>query len=133
MLHRPMRILKKKRNRNSMKIVDLAKELKITEKYINDKIHSLKLRSKEGGELTAVVEMILRDALADEGIGQKVKDEPEPPKKIIKKAKTTDRPKASVAEIKKEKKSKPSPARKKTALEEDDEIPSSKSDINKKV
>ena len=51
-----------------MKIADLAKELKITEKYINDKIHALKLRSKDGGEITAVVEMILRDALADEGI-----------------------------------------------------------------
>ena len=70
-----------------MRIADLAKELKITEKYINDKIKSLKLRSKDGGEITAVVEMILRDALADEGIGQKVVDEPEPPKKTAKKAK----------------------------------------------
>lgn len=109
-----------------MHIADLAKELKITEKYINDKIHSLKLRSKDGKEITAVVEMILRDALADEGIGQKVVDEPEPPKKkSVKKAKapstSTDKPKAKATEVKKDKKSKPAPARKKTALEEDDE------------
>jgi len=63
---RPMRILKKKRNRNNMLIADLAKELKITELFITEKIHSLKLRSKDGIEITAVVEMILRDALADE-------------------------------------------------------------------
>ena len=109
-----------------MRIADLAKELKITEKYINDKIKSLKLRSKDGGELTAVVEMILRDALADEGIGQKVVDEPETPKKkTVKKAKspavTAEKPKVKAVEVKKEKKSKSAPARKKTALEEDDE------------
>ena len=69
-----------------MRIADLAKELKITESYINNKIKSLKLRSKDGGEITAVVEMILRDALADEGIGQKVVDEPPPTKKSVKKA-----------------------------------------------
>src|ERR1700690_389872 len=111
MLHRPMRILKKKRSRNNMKIADLAKELKITEKYVNDKIHSLKLRSKEGGEITAVVEMILRDALAEEGIGQKVVDEPvAPKKKTVKKAKSpaasTEKPKAKAVEPKKEKKAK---------------------------
>src|SRR5277367_2069831 len=109
MSHHPMRIQKKKRNKNNMKIADLAKELKITEKYINDKIHTLKLRSKDGGEITAVVEMILRDAMADEGIGQKVVDEPETPKKkTVKKVKspaeTTDKPKP--------KKSKPAPAKK---------------------
>jgi len=108
-----------------MKIVDLAKELKITEKYINDKIKSLKLRSKDGAEITAVVEMILRDALADEGIGQKVADEPEPAKKPAKKAKSTDagvdKPKVKAVAVKKDKKSKSAPARKKTALEEDDE------------
>ena len=54
-----------------MRIADLAKELKITEDYITNKIKSLKLRSKDNGEITAIVEMILRDALADEGIGQK--------------------------------------------------------------
>src|SRR5271154_6004052 len=87
MLHLPMRILKK--NRNNMRIADLAKELKITEIYINDKIKSLKLRSKDGIEITAVVEMILRDALAEEGIGQKVDDEPDvPKKKSVKKAKS---------------------------------------------
>jgi len=108
-----------------MRIADLAKELKITESFINDKIHSLKLRSKDGGEITAVVEMILRDALADEGIGQKVVDEPEAPKKSAKKSKSpspsADKPKAKAVEHKKDKKSKPAPARKKTALEEDDE------------
>ena len=75
-----------------MRIADLAKELKITENYINDKIKSLKLRSKDAGELTAVVEMILRDALAEEGIGQKVVDEPETPKKKAVKAKAKDEP-----------------------------------------
>jgi translation initiation factor IF-2 len=112
-----------------MRIADLAKELKITEKYINDKIKSLKLRSKDGGEMTVVVEMILRDALADEGIGHKVADEPEAPKKkAVKKAQsldpTTDKPKV--------KKSKPAPARNKTALEADDEpIVVSKSELKK--
>jgi len=109
-----------------MRIADLAKELKITEKYINNKIKSLKLRSKDGGEMTAVVEMIIRDALADEGIGQKVADEPEvPKKKAAKKAKspasTAEKPKAKIAEAKKEKKAKPVPTKKKTALEDDDE------------
>jgi len=95
-----------------MKIADLAKELKITEKYINDKIKSMKLRSKEDGEMTAVVEMILRDALADEGIGHKVADEPEVPKK-----KSVKKPKAPVAASTKEKpkKTKGAPAKKKTA------------------
>src|SRR5271170_5655953 len=116
-----MRIQNKKRNRNNMRIVDLAKELKITEKYINDKIHSLKLRSKDGGEITAVVEMILRDALAEEGIGQKVVDEPEAPKKkSAKQTKTpsvaADKPKAKSIEVKKDKKSKAAPAKKRTAL-----------------
>src|SRR5277367_696660 len=108
MSHRPMRILKKKRNKNNMRIADLAKELKITETYINDKIKSLKLRSKDGGEITAVVEMILRDALAEEGIGQKVADEPEAPKKkAVKKAKsptaaaTKEKPKVKAVETKK--------------------------------
>jgi len=113
-----------------MLIKDLAKELKITEKYINDKIKSLKLRSKDGGDITAVVEMILRDALADEGIGQKVVEE-EPKvakKKTVKKAAkspaaSTEKPKAKATEVKKDKKSKPAPARKKTALEEEDETP----------
>ncbi len=108
-----------------MRIADLAKELKITESYINDRIKSLKLRSKDGGELTAVVEMILRDALADEGIGQKVADDIEIPKKTAKKAKArsinTDKPKVKAVEAKKEKKAKPLPSRKKTALEADDE------------
>jgi len=107
-----------------VKILDLAKELKITEDYINDKIKSLKLRSKEGGEITAVVEMILRDALADEGIGQKVADEPEAPKKkIVKKTKAAAPivEKPAKVEVKKEKKAKAAVARKKTALEEDDE------------
>ena len=104
-----------------MRIADLAKELKITEKRINDKIHSLKLRSKEGGEITAVVEMILRDALADEGIGHKVVDEPEVPKK--KAVKKTVKTPVSAAEKPKTKKPKAAPAKKKTALEDDDEMP----------
>src|SRR5271157_5801616 len=112
-----------------MRIADLAKELKITEKYINDKIKSLKLRSKDGGEMTAVVEMIIRDALADEGIGHKVVDEPEVPKKkkSVKKAKSlkpaADKPKGKPVEVKKSKKSSLAPVKKKTALEDDDETP----------
>src|SRR5580698_1697014 len=118
-----MKIPRKKRSRNNMRIADLAKELKITEKFINDKIKSLKLRSKDGGEITAVVEMILRDALAEEGIGQKVADEPEPvKKKTVKKAKPTtvavEKPVKAKAAPTKEKKPKAAPARKKTALEE---------------
>jgi translation initiation factor IF-2 len=110
-----------------MKIADLAKELKITEKLINDKIKTMKLRSKEGGEITAVVEMILRDALAEEGIGQKVVDEPEPPKK--KPVKKAAKPAAAAAEKPKTKttatktKKTKTPVKKKTALEEDDEAP----------
>ena len=113
-----------------MRIADLAKELKVTEQFITEKIHALKLRSKDGGEITAVVEMILRDALAEEGIGQKVVDEPETPKKkAVKKAKATDETAATpkAADNKKDKKeSKPkkpkaAPAKKKTALESDDE------------
>ena len=111
-----------------MRIADLAKELKITENYINNKLKSLKFRSKEGGEITPVVEMIIRDALADEGIGHKVVDEPAPKKKAVKKAKspavsTKDKTKAKVIEAKKDKKPKAAPAKKKTALEEDDEVP----------
>lgn len=64
-----------------MRIADLAKELKVTETFILDKIKALKLRAKDGGEITAVVEMILRDALAEEGIGQKVVEQEEPLKK----------------------------------------------------
>src|SRR5438105_3015810 len=64
-----------------MKIVDLAKELKITENRILNKLKGLKLRAKDGGELTGGVEMIVRDALADEGIGKRVVDEEEPKKK----------------------------------------------------
>ncbi|MBF0510729.1 MAG: translation initiation factor IF-2 [Candidatus Omnitrophica bacterium] len=106
-----------------MRIADLAQELKITEDYINDKIKSLKLRSKEGGELTSVVEMIIRDALADEGIGQKIVDEPEP-KKAARKPKATptaDKPKAKASAAAKVKKPKAAVVRKKTALEADDE------------
>ncbi len=107
-----------------MKIADLAKELKITEKKIADKIKSMKLRSKEGGEITAVVEMILRDSFADEGIGQKVADEPapakkKPAKKAAKPEAPPQKPKAKL-DVKKPKKSS-TPVRKKTALESDDE------------
>ncbi len=68
-----------------MRIADLAKELKITETRILDKIKDLKLRTKDGVEITAGVEMIVRDALADEGIGARGV-EPEAPKKTVKKA-----------------------------------------------
>lgn len=71
-----------------MLIADLAKELKTTQTIILNKLKSLKLRSKEDGSLTAGVEMIVRDALADDGIGKRVVDEEEPKKKTIK-SKTT--------------------------------------------
>ncbi|MBF0489014.1 MAG: translation initiation factor IF-2 [Candidatus Omnitrophica bacterium] len=66
-----------------MYIADLAKELKISEDVIFNKLKSLKLRAKEDGSITAGVEMIVRDALADDGIGQRVEDE-EPKKKTTK-------------------------------------------------
>lgn len=71
-----------------MRIADLAKELKITENRILNKLKSLKLRAKDGGELTVGVEMIVRDALADEGIGKKIVEE-EKTKKKTTKSKTT--------------------------------------------
>ena len=64
-----------------MRIADLAKELKIKTDYIEQKLKDLKLRSKDGGEITAGVEMILRDALAEEGIGKKIVEEEEKPVK----------------------------------------------------
>lgn len=66
-----------------MRIADLAKELKITEAFVLEKLKVLKLRSKDGAEITAGVESILRDALADEGIGKHVVEveEPKPAKK----------------------------------------------------
>ncbi len=97
-----------------MRIADLAKELKIKTEYIDQKLKELKLRSKETGEITAGVEMILRDALADEGIGKKVVEEEEKPvvKKVaVKKAAslTTTKKKTATA--------------KPTALESDTEKP----------
>ena len=67
-----------------MRIADLAKELKVTEPFILKKIKELKLRAKDDAEITAGVEMILRDALADEGIGKHVVEEEEKPKKAVK-------------------------------------------------
>ncbi len=66
-----------------MRIADLASELKIKEQVIIDKLKSLKLKAKDTGDLTAGVEMIVRDALADDGIGARVVDE-EPKKKTSK-------------------------------------------------
>ncbi len=81
-----------------MRIADLAKELKITEARILNKIKDLKLRTKDGLEITAGVEMIVRDALADEGIGARIV-EPEPVKKTVKKtaAKSTSTAKTKTA------------------------------------
>jgi len=67
-----------------MRIADLAKELKITEAFIEKRLKALKLKAKDGGEITAGVEMVLRDTLADEGIGKHVVDEVKP-KKVVKK------------------------------------------------
>ncbi|MBI3601906.1 MAG: translation initiation factor IF-2 [Candidatus Omnitrophica bacterium] len=88
-----------------MRIVDLAKELKITENRILKKLKSLKLRAKDGKELTAGVEMIVRDALADEGIGKRVVDEEEPKKKTVK-AKSAKTAKETVQEKEKVSKTK---------------------------
>lgn len=80
----PMKILRKRRRSRSlsfnkkkvfMRIADLAKELKIKETVIIDKLKSLKLKAKDDGLLTAGVEMIVRDALADDGIGKRVVDD----------------------------------------------------------
>ncbi len=81
-----------------MRIADLAKELKITEDFIADKLKVLKMRAKDGGEITAGVEMVLRDVLADEGIGKHVVDE-EPKKKVVKK-KAVAKPEDAVAKKK---------------------------------
>jgi translation initiation factor IF-2 len=69
-----------------MLISDLAKELKVTEKFLLKKLKTLKLKAKDGS-LTKIVEIVLRDALAKQGIGEAVKDEEEeaPKKKIVKK------------------------------------------------
>jgi translation initiation factor IF-2 len=97
-----------------MRIADLAKELKITEGRILDKIKELKLRTKDGAEMTGGVEMIVRDALADEGIGARIV-EVEAPKKVVKKA----APKSATAKpkdaSKSDAKSKDKPASKKSS------------------
>jgi len=69
-----------------MLISDLAKELKVTEKFLLKKLKTLKLKAKDGS-LTKIVEIVLRDALAKQGIGEAVKDEEDeaPKKKIVKK------------------------------------------------
>ncbi len=89
-----------------MNIAELAKELKITEKRIDDKLKSLKLKAKDGGVLTMGVEMIVRDALADEGIGKRIVEE-EPKKKSTKaKAVKTTEKKKTVAKKSAEEKTK---------------------------
>ena len=101
-----------------MRIADLAKELKITEGRILDKIKELKLRTKDGLEITAGVEMIVRDALADEGIGFRIM-EPEAPKKPVKKAvvKSTKAPEKTKEKVN---------GKKETALEKSEEKVESK-------
>ena len=51
-----------------MRIADLAQELKITEEVILAKLKTLKLRAKENHELNMVVEIVLRDEFAKQGI-----------------------------------------------------------------
>ncbi len=108
-----------------MRIADLAKELKITEKRVLDKIKDLKLRTKDGLEITIVVEEIVRDAFADEGIGSKVV-EVEAPKKTVKKAvakKTTTAKKTATTK----------PAAKKTAASKTKSDSKKKSPIVEKI
>lgn len=104
-----------------MRIADLAKELKIAESLIENKLKDLKLRFKEGGEITAGVEMIVRDALADEGIGKHVVDEVAPKKVVKKKA----APKAEGATPKK------TATKKKTAKAEEPETALTKRAVKK--
>ncbi|MBI4309364.1 MAG: translation initiation factor IF-2 [Candidatus Omnitrophica bacterium] len=94
-----------------MHIVDLAKELKITEVFILEKLKALKLRAKDGKEITPGVEMILRDALADEGIGTRVVEEEEAPKKAVKKPKAAAAAKPKAAAQKTDKPKSPSGAK----------------------
>ena len=79
-----------------MLISDLAKELKVTEKFLLKKLKTLKLKAKDGA-LTKIVEIVLRDALAKQGIGEAVKDEEDeaPKKKTVKKKTKKDAPKAA--------------------------------------
>src|SRR5690349_8372875 len=86
-----------------MRVSDLALELKITEEQIVSKLKTLKLKAKgETQELNAVVELVLRDEFAKEGIVSsksiQLLEEEDKPKKKAKsvKAKTakTDEPEA---------------------------------------
>jgi len=82
-----------------MIIADLAKELKVTEAFIQKRLKALKLRFKEDGTITAGVEMVLRDTLADEGIGKHVVEEA-PKKKVVKKKVAAPKPKPKIEEDK---------------------------------
>ncbi len=92
-----------------MRVSDLAKELNITEEAILAKLKTLKLKAKgETQELNAVVEIVLLDEFAKEGIvspkKSKALSDEEKPKKA--KAKTTDAKKAKAPAKTKAKKSK---------------------------
>ncbi len=81
-----------------MRIVDLASELKITEEVILAKLKTLKLKAKgEAQELNVVVEIVLRDEFAKQGIGKKTKamlDDEKDAKKKTKAAKSVKPQKA---------------------------------------
>jgi len=108
-----------------MRIADLAKELKITESVIIDKLKTLKLKAKDDGLITAGVEMIVRDALADDGIGKWVADEEEPVKKKGKSKTTSDGDGAKAVTKKKT-------AVKKTATADDKPVKAKKSESSTK-
>ncbi len=105
-----------------MRIADLAKELKVTEKFLLEKLKTLKLKAKEG-DITKIVEIVLRDELAKEGIGEAVKDDEEAPKKVVKKKvvkPATD--KASAVKKVPAAKKKPVEKKSRPALEKDDPV-----------
>lgn len=98
-----------------MRISDLATELKITEDKVLAKLKTLKLKAKgEAQELNAVVEIVLRDEFAKEGIVSINKppildddDDVKKKKKSSKSKETTKKPKAV-----KEKEDKPKTSKK---------------------
>lgn len=81
-----------------MRIVDLANELKITQEVILAKLKALKLKAKgDALELNVVVESVLRDEFAKQGIGKKSKlklddDAPKKKAKAVKSAKAEKAP-----------------------------------------
>jgi translation initiation factor IF-2 len=131
-----------------MRISDFAKELNIKEEAVLAKLKTLKLKAKgEAQELNAVVEIVLRDEFAKQGIvspkkGKAALSDDKPKKAKTAKAKTEEKPaKGKVKETKTTAKTKAKPAepikgkslkgKKETALEHSDEPLKKEADVPK--